>query len=251
MHYRRLATIFVLFLAAISLVYAASVPQGSQVLDIKGSSRNLEYDPLNISAIAGNITELDIQGKSQTRTWQGYFGNISGKITLDDASNWTLYDWASTEPRGQIYATPKAQMPVWENISCFDYYGGPQYNLSAVEIDLGLQPTENDGVNETFQYTTHDQIFVGSVQIDADTCPSTYMYQGDVAQTANFQEILLTDNTTGSIIYTALIENRTPGGLNDLPGYNNYTYDFQMLVGENGHGIDIATTSYWFYVELI
>lgn len=251
MHYRRLATIFILFLAAISLVYAASNPQGPQVLDIKGSQRNNPYVPLTLEALAGNLTELDIQAKSQTRTWQGYFGNISGKITLDDASNWTMYDWANTEPRGQIYATPQAAMPIWENISCFDYYGGPQYNLSAIEADLGLQPTENDGVNETFRFTTHDTVYVGSVEITTNTCPSTYMYQGDLNQTNNFQEILLTDNSTGSIIYTALIENRTPGGLNDLPGYNNYTYDFQMLVGEDGHGTDIATTTYWFYVELI
>jgi hypothetical protein len=252
--YKRLATILIMFLAAFSfIVVAATDPQGPSTLRVNWSQRNTPYDPLNLSALAGNITELEIFAKTQTRTWQGYVGNISGTITLDDASNWTLYDWSNTEPRGQIYATPTAVVPTWANINCFEYYvdGTNRYNLTEIESVLGLDPTERDGVNETFKYKNHPLIYVGSKQINADNCWSTNMYQNDVNQTNNFFELLLTDNTTSSIIYTTIIENRTPGALSDVPGYNGVQYDFQMLVGENGHGIDIATTPYWFYVELI
>ncbi len=251
MHVNRLAAVLsILALAAASFVFAATDPQGANSITTVWSERNLPYNALSLQALAGNITELTISAQSQTRTWQGYVGNISGRIVLDDASNWTLYDWQNTEPRGQIYAT-RSPSVVWSNISCFDYYGGPKYNLSAIEADLGLHPTEVDGVNETFKYLVHPIVYVGSKQINANNCWTTYLYQEDANQTSNFIEILLTDNTTGSIIYTAILENRTPGALNDLRGYNNKTYDFQMLVGEDGHGTDTATTQYWFFVELI
>lgn len=249
--YKKLAIIFILILAAASFVFAASEPQGSQELELNWSQRNTPYAAISRDALAGNITELKITGKSQTRTWQGYVGNVTGTITLDDASNFTLYDWANAEPRGQIYATPNETV-VWSNVTCLDYYNGQKNNLSHMEDVLGLNDTERDGMNETFQYTTHDRVYVGSVQITENTCPTTYLYQDDAVQTTNFQEILLTDNTTdGNIIYTALIEDRLPGVLTDKNGYNGVAYDFQMLVGENGHGTDVATTPYWFYVELI
>ena len=58
-------------------------------------------------ALAGNVTEITITGFTITQTWQGYFGNITGSITLDDGSGNTLYDWAadaSFSPIGEIYA---------------------------------------------------------------------------------------------------------------------------------------------------
>jgi hypothetical protein len=66
--------------------------------------------------------------------------------------------------------------------------------------------------------------------------------------------VLLYDNTTinqTGWIYTTLIENRTPSSTNDLVCYNGQACDFQILVNEDGHGTNTATTPYYFWVELL
>ena len=65
---------------------------------------------------------------------------------------------------------------------------------------------------------------------------------------SDFQEILLTDNA--SIIFTTIIENDIVGDDLEVQGFDNQTHDFQMLVGEDGHGGDDSITSYYFFVEL-
>ena len=84
-------------------------------------------------------------------------------------------------------------------------------------------------------------------------CPTTYINQNDAAQSANFVNVLLYDpaiNDTGWI-YTTIIENKTAGSTNDLICYNGESCDFQILVNEDGHGTDTATTTYYFWVELL
>ena len=56
-------------------------------------------------AYAGNITELNIVGTTITQTWQGFVGNVSGTITLDDSENNTLINWSLGDPEGEVYAT--------------------------------------------------------------------------------------------------------------------------------------------------
>jgi hypothetical protein len=46
-----------------------------------------------------------------------------------------------------------------------------------------------------------------------------------------------------SIIYATILEN-------DLAGYDGQTYDFQMLVPENGSQGFTGATAYYLYVEL-
>ena len=77
--------------------------------------------------------------------------------------------------------------------------------------------------------------------IAANQCPTLNTYINNVSQDTDFEEMALYDST--SIIYATILEN-------DLAGYDGQTYDFQMLVPENGSQGFTGATPYYIYVEL-
>jgi hypothetical protein len=220
---------------------------------VEGSAST--FNPANyalqtVEASAGNITGLVLEGISQTRAWQGYYGNISGTITLDDANNYTFYNWESSEPRGQIYATLDLSIG-WTGVQCFNFTNVSSANMSVMEAYYGIASDDYDGVNETFNNTDHQAFQVGSRTMTG--CPTTYVFQDDVSQVQNFTDVLLFDpllNDTGWI-YTTLIETKAPNTHAKATCYNGDQCDFQLLVNDDGHGTDTATTTYYFWVELI
>ncbi len=249
--------------------YTIATPNGA-ILDEKRSERGESTSADEHAAIAGNVTELDISGTSITQSWQGYFGNVSGIITLDDASNNTLYNWSLASPEGEVYAT-NGTVVTWTNIQCFNLSAvGLQNTDSAVcnetlaggttslcgknatelEEEFGLVTTNVDGVDETFNHTWsvskngHDLFYVGNYEFSAGECTYTTIF-GDTGEGVDgeFEEVLLWDPDQNNTIFTALIEN-------DALGFDNTPKDFQMMVLENGHGTDTSTTNYWFYVEI-
>ncbi len=253
-------TIVFVFAVAFYYAFAAEVPIGAQTMveGIESTINESQYAPATTEAYAGNISQLTIFGRSQTKHWQGYYGEITGVIVLDDAQNWTMYDWPNTEPKGEIYATVNSTTPIWNTISCFNYSG--------LEADLTINNTyywetfynmtfnDVDGIDETFNMTTHAAFDVGEYSILTNTCPSTFTHVSDVWQETNFVEVLLQDST-GQLIFTTIIENDEEGNNADPTGYDGATHDFQMLVAEDGTsrsgGVrNTATTTYYFYLDL-
>lgn len=242
----KLLTIALIFLVGAFNVYSS--PNGPTSYEVLGSERSgiTTQVAANISAMAGNITEIKMNASAITKSWQGYFGNISGKITLDDANNMTLYNWDYASPLGRVYAA-RIDSVVWTNISCmrFDADGSQYPNVTIEEGIMGSSATDSDGLDETFASASHDELIIGTVTIAANTCNSTALFINDAAQSTDFKEVLLTDNSSNlSIIYTAILEQ-------DVAGFNNKAMDFEMLVSENGHSGDETATPYYFWVELI
>jgi len=258
--YKLVAYIILVFTLVIALyiTYAANFPTGAQSIT-EGFDQTINisnYPASSHDAIAGNITEINLTGTSQTMHWQGYWGEITGTLTLDDASNWTLYDWSVTEPEGEIYATVNTT-PDWYSIWCFNFsvnYAGPG-NLTQWENFYNMTYWTEDGINETFTQTSHRAFAVGDITIPADTCQNTYTYVNDNPQSSRFLEVLLTDQY-GRLIFTTLIENDDPGNNTDPVGYNGQRHDFQMLVAEDGTSYsapntrNVDTTTYYFYIEM-
>ncbi len=233
-----------------SFVYAATTPEGPTTLTVDSTSRRTAVASPTLEAVAGNVTQLTVAGITVTQTWQGYYGNVTGTVTLDDANNNTMYDWALASPEGEIYASQAQVTWTSGNVKCYDHdMSDAGYSafvtLSELETSLGLASDDIDGVDETFvEGTGYDNFYVGEYLIDA-TCPTTQTYNGSETKDSNsFQEVLLYDNTSNEIVYTAIIEETEPIGFNDQ------AWDFQMLVGEDGHNGDTSTTTYYFYVEL-
>ncbi len=110
-----------------------------------------------------------------------------------------------------------------------------------------------DNITSTFRYTNHSQVVVGSTIIPKNSCFSLQTWQRDSPQTfsdsdnANFTQVILydgTNTTNGNVIYTTKIEQ-------DKTGYRTIsTYDFQMILPENGAAGFTGSTAYYFYVEL-
>jgi len=121
---RILFCLFVLICGTFFVIAAGDdVPLGPDSLSIVQNER------INLSqhlakwhkAEAGNVTELRLHGIGQTKSWQGYYGSITGVIVLDDAQNWTLYDWPNPDPTGEIYAVNRSATPSWKDVHCFNY----------------------------------------------------------------------------------------------------------------------------------
>ena len=204
-----------------------------------------------VQAQAGNVTQLTINTTMLTNRWQGYYGNITGIITLDDANGYTLYDWyggGAISLVGEVYAANET-ISSWAQIKCVNISStGKGYNcsgqdewclnLTTIEIAFGMASSDADGVDETF--TTTQPITIGTTTLS--NCPATNMYVNNASQTTRWNETLLTiNNSNSSLIFAAEVEQ-------NANGFNNKTWDFQMIVLDNGN-VEGPTT-YYFYVEL-
>jgi hypothetical protein len=239
MRYYRLEWLTILLLGAISASIALALPSGPASYTGLGSSSYSIPGAANISAIAGNVSELNFVANTITDTWQGYFGNVTGTIVLGNVNNQSLYNWNMTSPAGQIYATRVSSVPAWSSIRCAD-----QTEIDAEDTALGVnQSIDQDSVNKTFLNTTSfNSFFVGGVNINTtQNCRVTYLNDENGVPSSTFAEVLLSD--TSNLIYTGLITTPTMG-------FDNSEHQFQMLVGENGHYEDATATPYYFYLEL-
>ncbi len=239
-HQYTILVVVLLLLAVAIFNEATPVPP----IDINrlNSSRRQPEPAISVPAQAGNITELLINATVVTKTWQGYYGNVTGRIVLDNSDNMSMYDWSITTPEGEIY-TANETITDWSSIKCFDYFAtGGELNLSLLETALGCAG-DADGVNETFTAKQHPSFYVGTKKISANSCWATRTYVNDGSST-NFYEVLLIAPTENTVVYTTLIN----ASQTNFAGTNS---DFQIIVGENGHGTAANTkTPYYFYVEI-
>ena len=172
------------------------------------------------------------------RSGRAYVGNITGSVALRDSSNISIYDWALTTVTGEVYASRNASIN-WSGIRCIT-----NATLGLEESDLSINTLTVDSVNQTFNNTIHAEFQVGTTTIGESTCRAIATYVNNTAQaaspTADFQEIAL-DDTRNSVVYATILEN-------NVQGYNNEVYDFQLIVPE-----DPTTTTanaYYFWAEL-
>jgi hypothetical protein len=103
-------------------------PIGPDTLTSPSSSRHISAAVQPREAYAGNVTELIIDSLIISNGWQGYFGNVTGTITLDDANNNTMYDWVLANPSGEVYASI-SQVSDWDAVAC----ATPE-NISFIEM---------------------------------------------------------------------------------------------------------------------
>ena len=238
-----------------SFVFA--IPQGPDIINQSGSGRHYNgSNPFSVPAQAGNVTALNITHVRTTEAWQGYYGNVSGKITLDDANNFTFYDWSLPNPTGEVYAS-NFSIVNWGSVFCVNVTAngtisshgtGNLWNTngSQVELKYGINVSDLDGLNETFTGLYSGVFRTGAIIFDqTDGCSLANPYV-DESPSATFQEVLLTDNQ--SIVFTAVLQSNANGF---QPGSSDLT-DFEMLVLEDGHagGADAVTSTYFFFVEL-
>jgi len=250
-------------------------PTGANVSDIRTETAPNDTAGSD-DALAGNISELTIFAFTTTQTWQGYVGNVTGTVQLADSTDDVLYNWSLANPEGEIYASTNVTIQ-WREIQCLNYSangtavlntsaafmgetaGGVNIgglNLSTIESMYNIAPGDVDGLNETFWLYNvtsgagngageHDEFFTANLQFTEGECISTRVFGNtSIGLNNEFEEVLLYEPTTMSIVFTSLLEEGS------VLGYDQNDYDFEMLVLEDGHGTDTDTLTYYFFVEL-
>lgn len=234
-----LLVLLIISAALFFVVQVSAAPASPQITYV----RNSTYTSISANRSVdekGTITVLTMTLSQQNYRWKAYVGNVSGTLSLDDATTSTIYDWSLATINGEVYVS-RASSITWANVSCVN-----QTVINTEQSFFGMSPSARDSINGTFNHTVHTSFLIGTKNITASSCRSAFTYVSDAAQAvneaANFQEILLRDDLSGSMIYTTLLEQ-------DQTSYDgSNTYDFQLIVAENESGI--VPTNYYFYVEL-
>ena len=234
--------ITIVLLLVLGLTIFSSVvalPVGPSI--IYNSTTNASVKPAAaIITAGGTFTTLILNTTAQTYRWKAYVGNVSGKLTLADATNKSIFDWSVTSVTGEIYATRSNSAIDWASVSCAD-----AGLIDQEDTYMNMSMGSPDTINKTFNNTIHKTFFVGTNKIQNSTCRAIATYVNGTPQAPSendvFQEILLKD-TSSNLIYTTLVNSSTIG-------YNNQRYDFQMILAENEY--HATPTNYYLYVELI
>lgn len=238
--------IVALTLLVIGVVAAPHSP--TELVNEGSDRRDVSSTGWAVPAQAGNVSELRINTSTITQGWQGYYGNISGTIVLDDANNNSMYTWDLVDPEGEIYATRDSDGIDWSggNIICA-MSAHVETEESTLNFNLGGKQ-DVDGINETFKEGTHPGFNVSTNDFSPDVCNYTVSTYVDDGADSNrvFNETLLYSTSDSALIYTALI---VAGGADGFKA-DDTQYDFQMLVAEDGHNGDTSVTDYYFYVEI-
>ncbi len=252
-----IAILFIVVIFTLNLVSAAS-PSGATVTAGTPTTANAS-NATHAYAYAGNITYLGLYGLSTTQSWQGFYGNVTGVIQLADSGDNVMYNWSLANPTGEVYSSTNSTIR-WSNIQCFNFTANNTFssedgqgggtnqqgiNLSRLESIYSIAEGDVDGVNETFTILGggHDAFTTASQSFSAGECYSTRVYNETAPVADQFEEALLYEPNTTSIVFASLLER-------NLQGFNDQTSDFEMLVLENGHGSDVSMTTYYFFVEL-
>jgi hypothetical protein len=249
---------FLVLTLHISLVIAVE-PFGATVNPLT-SERAPQDSAQGVDAIAGNVTQLDLFGYTVTQSWQGYFGNVTGIITLEDNEGNVMYNWSEASPQGEIYASTNGSVN-WNYIQCLNFTSDGDYgddtgnaggtsksgtNLTILEAMFNIDFDDVDGVDETFDLfgSGHDRFFTNNLEFTEGECRNTRIFSsGGTEIDDQFEEVLLYEPTTQSVVFTGLLNE-------DVQGFDDNLHDFEMLVLEDGHGTDTQTDTYYFWVEL-
>ena len=230
----RVGIVKILIVALMILFAAASAfaqPAGAN-LTRGESSRGPNPQVQTQDAQAGNVTQLNINQTRITDIWQGFYGNVSGQIVLENSAGNNFYDWTAATMQGQIYAT-RATVSSWANVNCTN---STHWELE--ESTLNIPATATDGINETYKNFVHPSFTVGSVPIVSNYCPSTRPYNS-TGLPGEFYNVLLNTDATNTV-YTAVLADNSNG-------FDGTTVDFEVLVPTD-RSTGLAT--YYFYVEL-
>jgi len=216
----------------------------------------------------GYIHFVNIDESSPTQKWKAYVGNITGEFALQDASGNAIYDWTIATITGELYATKEAPsggsgifaggIPTWTNISCAN-----STMISDEEDSFNHTTADEDSYTNTFLNGNSFNLttfYAGERQVTdtsvvggaASGCYGAYMNVNNADQTTSWEEVVLTDGTYEDegggdvdfdVIYGALLEN-------NVNGFDNRLYDFQILLPEDGADGATTVTTYYFYIEL-
>jgi len=216
----------------------------------------------------GYIHYVNIDESAPTQKWKAYVGNVTGEFALQDASGNAIYDWTIAVVTGELYATKEAPtggsgvfqggIPNWTAVQCANstiiYDEENQFNHTPTDEDSYRNTFKNANSFNLTSFYAGEKLVTDASAIggEAGGCFGAYMNTNNADQFTDWEEVVLTDGTyedegSGDLdydaIYAALFEN-------NVNGFDNVPYDFQILLPEVGTDGAQTPTTYYFYVEL-
>ena len=227
------------FFVLLSVLLMSIVMTGAVMADPLGatltrgaSSRGTNPSAIQQDAQAGNVTGLNMDQSRISEIWQGFYGNVTGGITLEDGASNAFYDWSLATIVGEVYAT-RYTIPDWTGINCTN-----STHWILEETTLNIPLTNKEGINETYDGTTHPTFDVGTKTFAANACRSVRPFNSSGLE-GGFYNVLLNSNSTNTV-YTAVMSD-------DGDSFDGGTADFEILVPVDK---DTGTATYYFYTEL-
>jgi len=150
------AVVIVIFLTGFLVITInAADPEGPDRLDVVSNTTKgtVEREMINVSG--GRVAIINLSATVQNDNWKGFAGNVSGKYTLDDSSNSTIFDWTMTTITGRVYATRQSGTITWASINCSNTTHLESENLAMnhSSIDDNITTTFNATNNATSNVT--------------------------------------------------------------------------------------------------
>ena len=207
----------------------AGLPNGASVSAGAPDGKGIFFSGITSTTLGGSNVSVNITGETQTIGWQGFFGEVTGNLTLRDSLFNQLFSWETATPQGEIYVSRDSNV---------DFTSITAQNDCTIDEDL--TGTGSDRVNSTFNASSNSEFIVGATTIAANSACSTNSFVNDIGQTSSFEQVILTDDGGTTAIYAALIDA-------DTTGYDGSSHDYQIVVPENSTN---ATSVYFFYAEI-
>ena len=228
------------FVAAIIVLgvvlFTRAEPIGPYLLSNSTDTPDIVTSVLLMNDSKGRIHTVRFNATQPDEDWKGYVGNVSGKLVLWDAQNYSLFDWTFSTINGEVYAT-RGDTVTWTTLECAN-----SSHIATEDAALNHVATQSDRINNTFSNSTHPAFFTGSTEFTQDNCSfSVYTYTNNTIEGKAFPEVLIYESTNHNVIYTAILNDSTAG-------FDNNLYDFQMIVSEDSS--KSANIGYYFYVEV-
>jgi len=230
---KKLVITMLVAILTLAIVMADPDPLGATLTpgqSSRGTNTDASSNPQN--AQAGNVTQLNINQSRITQIWQGYYGNVSGQIVLENSGGDRFYDWTYTAVTGEVYAS-RNTIPDWSTINCTN-----STQWEAEESSLNIASADTDGINETYDTVTHPTFQVGTKTIPSNYCQATRPYNNAGAPGA-WYNVLMNSNSTNTVYVVVLSEDQT--------AFDGSTADFELLVPTDKSS---GLATYYFYVEL-
>jgi hypothetical protein len=213
-----------------------ALPQGATDDAGPTSTKSLTSAGSNISK-GGYVTEINFSTEQRTAKWQGYYGNVTGSIVLEDGDDHEMFNWTWYASKGgEVIATTNDSIPPWESLAATAIDGSDMDTIGSL---WGWESTQSDDARHTFE--DHDtSVVIAGISIGTTNGTDSL----GAGNAGDFKEVVLTDGATAikkDFLFVAIIND-------DAIAFDGTAKDFEMLVPVGD--TPASTEQYYFYVEL-
>lgn len=208
----------VLAVFALMLTGVSADPTGATVDDGTNSSWTAPGAG-NFTAYGGNTTEMNLSAYQVTGSWVGFWGELTGGVTLRDAGGNKFYEWSVTDfTDAAVYACNESAI-TWAGLTVIsDMNQIPGY----------INDAGTDDFNNTFDAVED----FNTTAVNLNDANYTTTEEG------TFKTYAMYDPANTATIWAGL-------GVNDGANFAGGTSDYQILAPADNSG-----QQYFFYLEM-